>query len=217
MEQLGLVDRIVLVVGVDDDDGGGQLKHALDAAEQVVQTLDLLLLGDGLLLAQGLEVGGLGLLLEVVQQLDALVDGLKVGQGATQPAVVDVEGVGSDSLGGDDLLGDGLGADKQDLATLLGDLLQLQVGGLHHRSGLVQIDDVSIGLLGEDVGRHGGVPPAGLVSEVGTDSQKLLSGDDGLVIRVDDGLHDVGLRGLRSGGSRFLDLLFLGHLTYLFR
>ena len=93
-------------------------------------------------------------------------DGLEIGQGSAQPALVYVPHSAAVGLGLDDLLGLPLGADEQDLTAVGDQFDHILVGLVDHAQRLLQVDDVDPIALREYVALHGGVPPAGLVAEV---------------------------------------------------
>src|SRR3712207_9332813 len=74
------------------------LGHLLHAAQVLLQLLALTLEGRHFLLREALEGAVLGHLLERLQTVDALLDGLEVGQRATEPAAGDEELTGAARL-----------------------------------------------------------------------------------------------------------------------
>ena len=109
-----LVDRDLLLAGVDDEQRVGQPRHVADAFEVLLELALLLLeLGD-LLLRQRL-VAAVGLhRLEVAQPREAALDRREVGQQAAEPALVDEEHAAALGFFGDRVLRLPLGADEQD-------------------------------------------------------------------------------------------------------
>ena len=92
--------------------------HVLDAAESLFELLHFALVEKDFLLLVTVDgtVGEHGL--ELLQTINALLNGHEVGQGAAHPAVADVELVGTGGFGSNGFLGLTLGADEQDLAAL---------------------------------------------------------------------------------------------------
>ena len=88
---VALSDGDLLHAEVDNEEGARERLHLLDAAEVLVQALDLLIEADGLLLGEAAELAALSLFLEPVHMIDAAFDGLPVGEGAAEPPLVDVE------------------------------------------------------------------------------------------------------------------------------
>ena len=115
---LGFVDGELLAVGVNDEDGVGELLHVADAVEVGLQLGEFLLEQDMLLLGQNLHaaVGFHGL--ELFHALNAGANGHEVGEHAAKPASVDVRHAAAVSLSGDGFLGLLLGADEQNRAAL---------------------------------------------------------------------------------------------------
>ena len=175
----GLLDGEVLLVGVDDPDGGRRAAHLADAAERLVELVALaahlqqLLLGAA---AAGdvVEVD----LVELLEAVDPLVHGLEVGEHAAQPALVDVGHPDAGRLLGDGLLGLLLGADEHHGAALGDGLLDEGVGAVDVGQRLLQVDDVDAVALGHDEALHLRVPATGLVPEVDAALEKLAHGDD---------------------------------------
>ena len=77
---------------------------------------------------------------------------------------------------GDLVRGGTLGADKQNTATTRGDVAQRLEGGMKHRHGLLQVEDVDLVPLAEDVRLHPRVPATGAVSEMHASLKHLAHG-----------------------------------------
>jgi hypothetical protein len=124
--------------------------HVGDAAEVVLELLELVAeLGD-FLLRQGVDGAVLFHLLDLAHAGDGLADRLVVGQRAAEPAV-DHEGLLG--LGGDGLEGFLrllLGADEEDLAAAGDGVIDELAGLLQAVEGLLEVDDVDAVLLPED-------------------------------------------------------------------
>jgi hypothetical protein len=131
---------------------------------------EALLLGVALGLARAEHV------VELAQTVDGLGNGLPVGQGAAEPARIDI--ILRATLGGvgDGILGLALGTDEQD-ATALGDRVadRLQ-GAVEHRHRLREVDDMDVVADAEDVTGHLRVPAVGLMAEVHASFQELTHG-----------------------------------------
>src|SRR3954454_18940178 len=174
----GLTDGDVLLLGVHDPDGAGHLLHVADAAEGALE-LGLLAGEDQLLLLrQADQHAGLLEVLELLEALQPLEDGLEVGEDAAQPALVHVGHAHARGLLGDDLLRLALGADEHDRATVGHGLLDELVGLVDVTQRLLDVDDVDAVALGEDEALHLRVPAAGLVPEVDAAVEQLLHADD---------------------------------------
>jgi hypothetical protein len=119
------------------------------------------------------------LLLEALEALDRLGDGLPVGQHAAEPAVVD-EVLAALARGlGDRLLRLALGADEQHLAARADGRRDEVERAREQRHGLRQVDDVHAVARAEDVRLHPRVPAVGLVAEVRAGLDQLVHGDGG--------------------------------------
>ena len=103
-------------------------------------------------------------------------DRLEVGQHAAEPAVVDV--ILAAALGGvgDRLLRLALGADQQHAAAAGDDVADRLQALVQHRLGLLEVDDVDPVADAEDVRRHLGVPPAGVMAEMNAGFEQLAHG-----------------------------------------
>ena len=176
MQLAGLGDGVVLLAGVNDEQGAGQTLHVLDAAEILLELGHLSHELHDFLLGQHVEGAVLLHALELGQTVDTGAHGLEVGKHTAQPTGVDV--VLADALGLF-LYGLGgllLGADEQDVLAVGGELAHKVVRLLELLNGLLQVDDVYAVALAIDILGHLGVPAAGLVTEVHTGLQKLLHG-----------------------------------------
>jgi len=101
-------------VRVDHEHGSRRASHAPNAAQGVVELLDLFAELAGLLLGQSLELAGVTPRLESIEALHAPLDGREVRQHAAEPAVVDVVLSAALRLGPQRLLRLLLGPDEQD-------------------------------------------------------------------------------------------------------
>ena len=170
----------MLLLGVHDPHGRGELAHVADTAQGALELVLLAAHHEQLLLGAAgaghvVEVD----LLELLHAVQAGAHGGEVGEHAAQPALVDVGH--ADALG---LLGHGglgllLGSDEQDVAAASDDLLDEVVGGVDALNGLLEVDDVDAVALGEDEALHLGVPATSLVPEVDTAVKELAHGNDG--------------------------------------
>src|SRR5690606_10200004 len=100
-------------------EGRGRLREVADAAERLVQLVELALLEQQLLLREARGGGVVEVeLLELLHASEALRDGLEVGQQAAEPALVDVGLADAGRLLREDLLGLLLRADEEDRAAV---------------------------------------------------------------------------------------------------
>ena len=174
-----LANGDVLAPRVDDEEAARRALHVLDAAQGLLHLVDLAGQVEGLLLGEELEPALVPGLLQVEQPLNGLADGLEVGEGAAEPAVVHVVHVGPDSLLGDDVPGCTLGADKEN--GLAAGRHRGDVPKCSSEAGrrLLQIDDVDPVLLAVDKRPHLGVPKAGLMAKVHTCLKQVAQRDAG--------------------------------------
>src|SRR5215470_2638321 len=172
-----LLDRDVLLVGIDHEQEVGQAAHVLDAAERAIELVALALQREPLLLGVALGLARREHLVELAQPRDRLRDRLPVGQRAAEPARIDV--VLRALLGclGDGVLRLALGADEQD-ASAIGDRVAHRLQrAVQHRHGLGEIDDVDVVAGAEDVFRHLRIPAVGLMAEMHAGFQQLAHGE----------------------------------------
>src|SRR5829696_5435892 len=176
-EALGLLDRELLLVGVDHEQKVGGAAHVLDAAERLVELLLLagehqpLLLGEAA--ARTGRAAGTERLVELAQPRDRGRDRLPVGQHAAEPARVDV--VLRRALGriGDRVRSLAFRADEQHPPALRDRVAHRLEGAVEHRHRLGEVDDVDVVAGAEDVLRHLRVPAVGLVTKVSASLKQL--------------------------------------------
>src|SRR2546425_3837030 len=113
-------------------------------------------------------------LLQLLEPLDLLLDGLEVGQRAAQPALGHPERTAALRLGLDNVLELLLGAAEQDALPLQPPAPHELLRGLELTQRLLEIDDVDAAALGEDEAAHLRVPPWGLVPEVAPRLEQVL-------------------------------------------
>src|SRR5262245_3055636 len=178
-ELLRLVHCDLLVPDVDHEERVRERIHVLDAAEAAHQLVHLAAQRLRLLLVAALERAGIAQLLELLQALDRLPDGLEIGEHAAQPALVDEWHAGSRRLRLDGVAGAALGADEEDLAAVGDDALHEAGGLVVERQRPLQVDDVDLVAFAEDERRHLRVPEAGLVSEMDPRLEHLPHGQAG--------------------------------------
>ena len=167
-------DGDAFAVGVDDDHGVRQATHVADALQVAGELLAFAVQRGEFLFGHRLEERGLLDVFEVIEALDALADGLVVGEHAAQPTVVDVELAGG--VGGflDGFLGLALAADKQDFLVLGGQSGEEGAGFVEALDGFLDVDDVDAALLREQVGLHARVPFFALVAVMDPGFDELL-------------------------------------------
>ena len=171
---MGLADRVLLVLGVDDEQRVGQIMHVADAAQCHLELVELLV-HDGLLLLGVLLEGAVCLHgLDLFHALNAGADRGEVGEHAAHPTVVDVGHASALGICLDGLLGLLLGADEQDLLARGAQDAQERVRIVECVHGLFEIENVDAVALAEDIRFHLRVPATGLVSEVDTGFQQGL-------------------------------------------
>ncbi len=193
-----LANRDVLLLGVDDPHRARDAGHLADAAERALE-LDLLAAEDEQFLLGGRAVPAVLLhRLELLEALQALEDGLEVGEHPAEPALVDVGHADACRLLGDGLLGLLLGADEHHAAAVGDRLLDELVGAVDVGQRLLQVDDVDAVALSEDEALHLRVPAAGLMPEVHAGIEHFLHGDDGHAGRPPLSFVPAGLPGARG-------------------
>ena len=177
-ELVGLGDGDVFFLGVEDEDRVRSLVHAANAAQVLLQLLELAAEQQRFLLRHRVELAGHAHAFVLLHLGDPLGDGLEVGEHATKPTLVHVRHTRLLGVAADGILGLLLGTDEHDRATLGRQITGEVVRGLDTGEGLLEIDDVDPAALTEDEPLHLRVPPPGLVSEVDARFQHLPHGDD---------------------------------------
>src|SRR5215472_3079925 len=90
-EALRLFHRDLFLLGIDDENSGGQPIHVLDADERALELGALPLEADDFLLGQPLVFPRLVHLVQLLEAPDGLPNGREVGEGSPEPAMVHVE------------------------------------------------------------------------------------------------------------------------------
>src|SRR5262245_36462825 len=173
-QPLGFGHRDLLLARIDDEDGGRQHLHALDADQCLLQLLALAVELERLLLRQALEFTGFLHLLDLLEAADRLSDRLEVRERPAQPPLIDVEHSAAAGLFEHRVLGLLLGADEEHVATAGGRVANEAIGLAELLEGLLEIDDVDAVALSEDVLLHLRVPALGLVAEMHSGLQQFL-------------------------------------------
>src|SRR5688500_264126 len=150
-QPVGLGDRDLFLLGVDDEDQAGKRVHLLDAGERVLELRSLAAQARLLLLRQAVHDALVRHAVELLEPLDAALHRLEVGQHPAEPALDDVELAAAQRLLGDHALGLALGADEQDVAALLDRARDRVPGLVQALERLLQVDDVDAVPFDEDV------------------------------------------------------------------
>jgi hypothetical protein len=179
VEDVGLVHGRLLAADVDDEQQLRHAAHVLEAAQALVEALDLGIEDAGFLLGDALKVARGAARLELLEVVDARVDRAPVGQGSAQPAVGHVGHQGALGLAGHRLLGLALGADEQHRAAARDRVAHQAVGFIKGDDRLLEVDDVDPVALREDELLHARVPAPGAMAEVHPGFQQGLHGNDG--------------------------------------
>src|SRR5690606_7045521 len=127
---------------VDDEHRVGQRAHVLDAAQALVQLVELALEQQRFLLRHALDAALLDRRLHVLQALDRRLHGLEVREHAAEPALVDVRHAGALRLLRDDLARLALGADEEHGAAVGSELAQVLHRLLVLRERFLEVEDV---------------------------------------------------------------------------
>ena len=175
---MGFLDGQSFLVHIDHEHGGRGAVHVADTAQLLVELVLLALEQEELLLGQAgaVHVGEVHFL-KFLEAVDALGDGLEVGQHAAEPTLGDVGHVHAGGLVGDSFLSLLLGADEEHGAVVGHGGLDEVVRLVDHVERLEQVDDVDAVALGEDELLHLRVPTTGLVAEVQASLQHIAHSD----------------------------------------
>ena len=163
----------MFVNGIDHEEGIRQTFHVLDAAKGAVHLAALALQANALLLGQVRFFIGQQHL-DLFEAFDRLPDGAEVGHRAAEPAVVHVEHATALGLFANSILSLALGADKEHVAAVGGEVANEFRGVFEMVQRFLEIDDVDAVALAEDIGLHLRVPPPSLVPEVNASFEQLL-------------------------------------------
>ena len=180
-----LGDGNALMLDIDHEDGVGQPAHVLDAAEAALQLAHQAALVQGFLLGELVQGAVLGLLLQFLEPLDGLADGLVVGKHAAEPALVDEGHFHPRRLLANDLGSRSLGAHEQDLLAQGGHAANLDQRLLKGGHGPFEIDDVDLVSGAENEGGHFRIPVPGAMAEVDARGQHVAHIDVQTSLRVE--------------------------------
>ena len=151
---------------VNDEEGVGQSRHFLDAADRLVELFDVALEIERFLLRESGSRAVGELLFHILQTLDRAAHRLEVGERAAEPALVDPAAAGALGFGRDDFTAAALGVDEKDLAALARELTSELAGFVELGDRLFEVDDMDLVAGAEDVLGHLRVPETGLMAEV---------------------------------------------------
>ena len=151
---------------IDDKDDVGEARHILDPGEVLGEVLALALESGNFLLRAAAPGAFCRHGFEFAQALDRSLDGQKVGEQATEPAVVDVVHPTTASFFGDGFLSLTFGSDEQDILALSSHFADIAHGVLEELERLLEVDDINSVAFTKDVLFHLWVPALGLVPEV---------------------------------------------------
>ena len=168
MQFLCLSHCDALLTGVNDKHGGGLAFHVGDTAHEFLELFNLKLQLRDLFFRKQVERAVLFHRFELLQTLNALLDGFEVCQHAAKPTGVDIGHTAAGSLLTDGILRLLLRADEKDFLPVRCELAHKHIGLFQLAHGFLQINDIDAVALGEDILRHFGVPPTGLMAEVDT-------------------------------------------------
>jgi len=166
-----------VVAHVDDEEGVGETREVLDAADRLVELLNGALEVEGFLLRQ---LGGgavLELLFHFLEALDGAANRLEVRERAAEPALVDPAAAGALSFLSDDFATAALRVDEEDAAALARELTGELAGFIKHHNRLFEVDDVNLVAGAENVLSHLRVPETGLMTEVATRFEHFTHAD----------------------------------------
>ena len=168
----------MLLLGVNHEHCVRQLLHGLDTAVALLEIKDFLLHCGNFLLRKQIERAVLLHLVEVVQTVDRLLDGLEVGHHTAGPTHVDIVHSATGSLFLDGFRRLLLRTHKQQRSALFGQLADEVIRLVELFHGFLQVDNINTVPLRENVLLHFRVPSSGVVSEMNTCFKQLLDRDN---------------------------------------
>jgi hypothetical protein len=169
----------LLVAHVDHEYGRRQRVHSLDAAERLLEFLQLAGETEHLFLRVFGRRTRRSDLFEMLEPFDRLLDRLEVREHAAEPALRDGRHAATCRFGRDGLAGCALAADEEQRAAVGDELAHELRGRFVEGHGLFEVDDVDLVALAEDEFGHLWIPEAGLVPEVHTRLQHPAHGNVG--------------------------------------
>ena len=178
LQLVGLGDRNVLLLGVEDEHSIRTLVHATDTAEVLLQLLEFATEQQRFLLRHRVELTRDLHALVLLHLGDTLGDRFEVREHATEPTLVDVRHTALLGVAAHGILCLLLRADEQHVAALGRQVTNEGVRGLDAGERLLEIDDVDTAALTKDEPLHLWVPTAGLVPEVHAGFQHLAHRDN---------------------------------------
>ena len=155
-----------MVANVNDEEGVGQARHFLDAADRLVELFNFAGEVEGFLLAHLLKAAVGDGLFHFLEVLDRLLDGLEVGERAAQPALVNPAAAAALSLFDDDVAAAALAVHEEDLAAAGREFTHELRGFFELFNRLFEVDDMNLVAGTKDVLSHLRVPETGLMAEV---------------------------------------------------
>ncbi len=178
-ELVGLGNRNVFLLGIDDEHGIREPCHVADSAEVAGQLFQLSGQNERFLLRHRLEVASNLHSLVLLHLLDATGDGAEVRQHSAEPALIDVGHAALIGITGNRVLRLLLGAYREHRATRCHQITYEGVRQIDLLQRLVEINYINAVALTEDESLHLRVPSPGLVPEVNPGLQQLFHCDDG--------------------------------------
>ena len=168
-------ERILLAIGINDNERARSLRHGANAAEV---SLDLLALAKKLrfhFLRVVFEVAALDNPVQFVEALQALANGAEIGERATEPALRDERHlhVSRILLNGTARLP--LGSDETDILAVTDGLLNEALGEKEAFDRFTHIENVNLVADAVDVRRHLRIPVAATLTEMNTCFDKFLN------------------------------------------
>ncbi|MPM83332.1 hypothetical protein SDC9_130396 [bioreactor metagenome] len=163
-----------LTARVDDEDGVGNVLHVFDAGEVLLKLIALFAELNDLFFRVLVDAAVLFHLLELRHAHDAAADRRKVGEEASEPALVDIELTGLERLVADRVLRLAFGSHKENAPARLRDFADKIIGLFKPLDSLLKVDDIDPIALREDERLHLRVPASRLVSEMDAAFKKLF-------------------------------------------
>ena len=173
----GFFDGDVIDVGVDDKDNIRTPRHIFDSDEDLVEFIEFPFFAEQFSFGESEIFGIIKQDAEFFEVGNGLRDGLPVGEGSTEPTVIDVILVGLQSGICDGLPCLFFCADKECVSAIGDDIMNSLQGPLEQGSGFVEVDNVDAISCTEDVAFHFGVPTVCCVSEVNASFDELSNSD----------------------------------------
>ena len=175
---VGFCDSGVLELRIENKHGVWRLGQTADATEVSLELHELARDHQRFFLWHGLELARVAHALVFLHLVDALLDGLEVGEHAAEPTLVHIRHAALLGVRLNRILSLTLGTDEHDRSAVRSEVPNVGVRVLETVERLIQIEDVDPVALAMDESLHLRIPTPRLMTEVDARVEQLLHRDD---------------------------------------